>query len=203
MSTSQTSRFWTGLLGVVSLIPLLLCGAFYTVLVFIITAPPPHVIGRAVSVFPYLFAAVAFLHAVLELCYIIHACKNSRIDTRQRIQWGVVFLLASSVAIPLYWYWYLWKQQPGQSRGLSTTTMAAIEHADPADIWPNDDEYGGPESAPSDRFGTGSIWARAGALFASVCMVIAGYVCFYYLELNAIGIVLLIHTIRHPDRQAE
>jgi hypothetical protein len=41
--------------------------------------------------------------------YILHAVNNTYIETNEKLLWVLVFVIASVVGFPLYWYMRIWK----------------------------------------------------------------------------------------------
>jgi drug/metabolite transporter (DMT)-like permease len=46
----------------------------------------------------------------LMFYYIIHAINNPQIDTNEKIIWVLLFILASVVSFPFYWYMRIYKR---------------------------------------------------------------------------------------------
>jgi lipopolysaccharide export LptBFGC system permease protein LptF len=62
-----------------------------------------------------LFAAHLFtilLTIVLMPLYIILAVKNDYIDQTMKIMWAVLICMVGMFAMPVYWYLYIWRNQP-------------------------------------------------------------------------------------------
>ncbi len=51
-----------------------------------------------------------FLTLALTVFYIVHAVKNTKLDSNMRIVWIVLFFLGGMVAHPVYWYLQIWKE---------------------------------------------------------------------------------------------
>lgn len=50
-----------------------------------------------------------FLIMALTVFYIIHAVKNTKLDSNMRIIWIVLFFFGGMIAEPIYWYLQIWK----------------------------------------------------------------------------------------------
>ncbi len=48
----------------------------------------------------------------LEVFYIRDAYRNPGVAGGRRGLWAVVLLMGNVVAMPIYWYLYIWKQEP-------------------------------------------------------------------------------------------
>ena len=62
-----------------------------------------------------LFAAHLFtilLTIALMPLYIILAVKNDYIDQTMKIMWAVLICMVGMFAMPVYWYLYIWRNQP-------------------------------------------------------------------------------------------
>lgn len=53
-----------------------------------------------------------FLMLGLTVFYIIHAVKNTKLDSNMRIMWIILFFFASMIAQPIYWYLQIWRESP-------------------------------------------------------------------------------------------
>jgi len=45
----------------------------------------------------------------LLVVYIVHLFKTDRVPKDQKALWAVVIFLGSVLAMPVYWYLYIWK----------------------------------------------------------------------------------------------
>lgn len=64
-------------------------------------------------VLPHLFIIILLALGLLVF-YIVHIIQNSFLDSEKRILWIVVVFLAYAVAIPIYWYIHIWKNNSAQ-----------------------------------------------------------------------------------------
>jgi len=94
--------------------------------------------------FPAMFAVLFALHIFtmllimgLSIFYIVDVFKNNRVDKDKKALWAVVIFLGNMIAMPIYWYLYIWKEAavagnplPGQlnSANSSTWTNNAARH---------------------------------------------------------------------------
>lgn len=70
---------------------------------------------------PFAFAAVFAMHLLTILWvfgllafYIVHLFKTARVPKEQKALWAVVLFLGNAIAMPVYWYFYIW-QEPGHN----------------------------------------------------------------------------------------
>lgn len=74
---------------------------------------------RLPMVFPIGFIALFALHALtifltlaLMPLYIVLAVKSDRLDETTRIIWVVLLCMMGMLAMPVYWYLYIWREPP-------------------------------------------------------------------------------------------
>jgi hypothetical protein len=48
---------------------------------------------------------------VLLAIYIYHVFKTDRVPQDQKALWAVVLFLGNCIAMPIYWYLYIWREQ--------------------------------------------------------------------------------------------
>lgn len=88
-----------------------------------IMAGPGHMPGPPVIfwiIFPLHFLTMLEI-IVLLVIYIRHLFKNDRVPQDKKAPWAVVLFLGNMIAMPVYWYLYIWREQglpPSDSRGL-------------------------------------------------------------------------------------
>lgn len=79
---------------------------------------PPGSVGLS-SALVFLFYVVAVpLTCVLIAVYIVHLFRTKAVPNDKKALWAVVIFLGHIVAMPIYWYHYIWR--PFQNE-LSTT----------------------------------------------------------------------------------
>jgi hypothetical protein len=74
----------------------------------------------ALEAFPFelllvLHLLTMLLGASLLVFYVSHLFRNDRVDKDKRSLWAIVLLLGSIVAMPIYWYAYVWTQDPASA----------------------------------------------------------------------------------------
>jgi len=48
---------------------------------------------------------------VMIIIYIIHIFKTEKVPQDKKALWAVVIFLGNMIAMPIYWYLYIWKQE--------------------------------------------------------------------------------------------
>jgi hypothetical protein len=103
-------------LGVFTLLPFaLVIGASFYVLIetvlilFSDTEVNPFLIlGYLTYVVP-VFAAYSTYSLILVFIYALHIFQNNFFDQEKRYLWLTIILVLNSLAMPIYWYFHLWK----------------------------------------------------------------------------------------------
>ncbi|MEP7277147.1 MAG: hypothetical protein ABI813_00770 [Bacteroidota bacterium] len=110
------------LLGLLSVLPLLLIGAYLVVFFsFFFTALRNQqqeafesqvflqhigwIIGTALL--------MGITSLAMKIYFIIHAVNNKVLDSTERLVWILIFIFAGTVGYPVYWYMRIWKNLPG------------------------------------------------------------------------------------------
>ncbi|HEV7395505.1 MAG TPA: hypothetical protein VGN86_03250 [Pyrinomonadaceae bacterium] len=69
-----------------------------------------------------LFAIVIPLHILtmllmfaLTVFYIVNVFRNERVSKDMKVLWAVVIFMGNLIAMPIYWYLYIWRDLPGAS----------------------------------------------------------------------------------------
>ena len=104
------------LLGLATLWPF-----FYLILFFVVIfstivfvpgsgepGPPPLI---ALILPLHLFTMLASL--ALMVFYIVNVFRNDRVDKDKKGLWAVVLFMGNMIAMPIYWYLYIWREPPG------------------------------------------------------------------------------------------
>lgn len=82
-------------------------------------APPAEGDSGIPAPFKYLFVLhllTMLLMFVLMVIYIVHAFRTDLVPQDKKILWVVVLFFGSFLAMPIYWYLYMWRpleQNPG------------------------------------------------------------------------------------------
>jgi hypothetical protein len=103
------------LLGIVTLWPLAYMILFFLVIFSTILFTP----GPSNSGPPPLIALIFPLHMLtmlvilaLMIFYIVDVFKNERVEKDKKALWAVVLFMGNMIAMPVYWYIYIWKTAP-------------------------------------------------------------------------------------------
>jgi hypothetical protein len=85
--------------------------------------------------FPAMFAVIFALHLFtmlltmgLSIFFIVDVFRNDRVDKDKKVLWAVVLFLGNMIAMPIYWYLYIWKEPavagnplPGQLNSVNSS----------------------------------------------------------------------------------
>lgn len=68
------------------------------------------------------FAGIFVLHILtillviaLTAIYVVNVFRNDRVKENQKPLWAIVLLLGGMIAMPVYWYLYIWPEKPALS----------------------------------------------------------------------------------------
>lgn len=53
----------------------------------------------------------------LLIFYIVHLFKNDRIENSMKALWAIVLFFGSLIAMPIYWYLYIWSPETRSMQG--------------------------------------------------------------------------------------
>jgi len=132
-------------LGAATLWPFVYMLIFFGFIISSILFMPGEPSTRA---FPVFFAVIFVLHIFtmlltmgLTIFFIVDVFKNVRVDKDKKVLWAIVIFLGNMIAMPIYWYLYIWKEPavagtplPGQlnsansSAWTTNTSSAQAEH---------------------------------------------------------------------------
>jgi hypothetical protein len=140
------------LLGIASIWPVVYIGLFVLAifLIFALAAategggPAPEPSGPLSVLIPLGFMGFFALHLLtiaditaLKIYYIIHAVKNQQLDQNMKIMWILLFVFATLIAEPIFWFLYIWRepaqvnppqlQAPGMSPNWTNPTKSNRE----------------------------------------------------------------------------
>lgn len=98
-----------------------------------------------------------FLILGLTVFYMVNVFRNERVDKDKKVLWAVVLFLGNIVAMPVYWYLYIWRDEKTPPSNLSGGEQARLNSPD-ATSWTNESssygrekEYGPPREPPNWR----------------------------------------------------
>ena len=108
-------------LGILTIIPfvyfLLFIGFFATVFLTLLRSAGTLDTSPSFSSFAVFF----ILHFVMIICtlaltifYMVDVFRNDRVKKDMKVLWAVVIFLGGFVAMPIYWYLYIWSAHKSQ-----------------------------------------------------------------------------------------
>ena len=102
------------LLGLVTLWPFA-----YVILFIVVIAAEFFMPGSGGPGPPPLIALIFPLHLLtmlvslaLMVFYIVNVFKNNRVENDKKALWAIVLFMGGMIAMPIYWYMYIWKEAP-------------------------------------------------------------------------------------------
>jgi hypothetical protein len=107
-------------IGLLTLWPFVYMGLFMASIAFsgFIRPPGTDEPGIFRYIFPLHCLTMLLIFALIAI-YIFHAFKTDRIDNDKRVLWVVILFLGNMVAFPVYWYLYMWREEPARGGGAS------------------------------------------------------------------------------------
>lgn len=144
-------------LGVATLWPVVyvfLFMAFFVSAIFF--GPGPAETGSGAQPLMALFVGVHLLTMALILgltiFYIVNIFRNERVEKDKKALWAIVIFMGSAIAMPIYWYLYIWKEAapafpaaPGQLGSADTSAWTNSTTAE------RQEEYVPPSEPPNWR----------------------------------------------------
>jgi len=108
---------------------------------------------------PVSFMVIFLLHLLtmlwimaLTIFYIVNVFRNERVDKDKKVLWAVVLFMGNLIAMPIYWYLYIWKEpavtRPGPSALSSGDQTVWVNNAKGSSEQP---EYVPPPERPNWR----------------------------------------------------
>jgi heme/copper-type cytochrome/quinol oxidase subunit 2 len=68
--------------------------------------------------FPALFMIIFPLHFLtmllimgLTVFYMVNVFRNDRVEKDKKVLWAVVLFMGNMIAMPIYWYLYIWRDE--------------------------------------------------------------------------------------------
>lgn len=109
----QPSRAVVILLGGLTLWPFLYIGLFFAFTVFSFVGLQSADGQQAADLFKYivpLHCGTMLLMFGLVGVFVFHLFRTDRVAADKKALWAVVLFLGNMMALPIYWYLYLWRQ---------------------------------------------------------------------------------------------
>jgi hypothetical protein len=105
------------LLGIATIWPILYMIFFFIFIFTAMTSSPSSVFddsGSLGSMFAVIFPLhilTSFLMMGLTIYYIVNVFRNERVHQDKKTLWAVVLFLGNVIAMPIYWYLYIWGEE--------------------------------------------------------------------------------------------
>lgn len=129
MELSKTQKI---LLGIASGWPIVYIVLFVVFIFGIVALSSDGPGGGLDTLFAGGFVILLILHLItiiltlaLMIFYIVHAVKNTRLDSNMRIVWILVFFFGGMLVLPVYWYLQIWKAPDPVIGQLSTPPVSS------------------------------------------------------------------------------
>jgi hypothetical protein len=104
-------------LGVATLWPFAYLFVFFAFFFGIMINSPGPGKEAGIPLFMVVFFALhlftMLLGMALTVFYMVNIFRNDRVDKDKKVLWAVVIFLGSMIAMPIYWYLYIWKEAAG------------------------------------------------------------------------------------------
>lgn len=118
------------LLFVATLLPLAyLCFFVFSIFFFVISGPNSDPLGDRIWVLFLIHIACMFWVWGLLAFYLVHLFKTDVVAKEQKALWAVVLFLGNMLAMPVYWYLYIWRPWVPQAK---TNQLLGHPSLDPA-----------------------------------------------------------------------
>jgi hypothetical protein len=88
----------------------------------------------------------------LTIFYIVDVFRNERVEKDKKVLWAVVLFLGNMIAMPIYWYLYIWKQGPaGSAPSLPLNSADPSKWTSTASADTREPQYVSPREPPNWR----------------------------------------------------
>lgn len=109
-------------LGLATIWPVIYMIFFFVVLILDSLASMFREGANEEGAVPFWLAIILPLHlltmlliVLLLVFYITHVFRNDRVDKDKKALWAVVLFLGNAIAMPVYWYLYVWRHKEQSS----------------------------------------------------------------------------------------
>ena len=103
-------------LGILTFLPYLLMGVYFTTMTFFLHDTPsvqygaiPFPLMTNVVWMLFILLVAGLISFGLLVFYIVHAVNNPELGTQEKVSWVLFMVIISGVTCPLYWYSRIWK----------------------------------------------------------------------------------------------
>ena len=113
-------------MAVATLLPFLYVVVFFLGLLFHLTnlifqTPERNLLMEFFDVIFWIHLVVMFWIVLLMVVYLAHIVRNPRLKNESRAVWVIVVIMASILAMPIYWYLEIWREQKVVTSPLQTS----------------------------------------------------------------------------------
>ena len=112
----QLSKTLTVILGILTFLPfiglVIIIALLSFEIVLLIFSETPFNPLLYLSYLNYLVPIISgytLLYLTLGIFYFVHIIQNEFLDTEKKVLWITVLIILNGLAMPFYWYLYLWK----------------------------------------------------------------------------------------------
>ncbi|NGP77274.1 hypothetical protein G3570_11550 [Balneolaceae bacterium YR4-1] len=112
----QLSKTLAVVLGILTFLPfiglVIMIALLIFEIVFLIFSESPVNPLLYLSYLNYLVPIISgytLLYLTLGIFYFVHIIQNGFLDTEKKVLWITVLIILNGLAMPFYWYLYLWK----------------------------------------------------------------------------------------------
>ena len=109
------------------------------------TAPWPFLI-----IFPLHILTMLAIMA-LTVFYMVNVFRNDRVDKDKKVLWAVVLFMGNMIAMPIYWYLYIWKEPDVTSTPLPLNSADTSSWVNNANTSQKQADYVPPSEMPNWR----------------------------------------------------
>lgn len=100
------------ILGIATLWPIFYIALFFLFIfsqIFLFSQQKPPSFGTFFTMFILHFLTMILVIALL-IIYIVDLFRNDRVQKDMKPLWAIVILLGGIIAMPIYWYLYIWRE---------------------------------------------------------------------------------------------
>jgi hypothetical protein len=87
----------------------------------------------------------------LTVFYIVNVFRNERVDKDKKVLWAVVLFMGNMIAMPIYWYLYIWKEPAVTSAPLPLNSADTSSWVNNANASQKQSDYVPPSEMPNWR----------------------------------------------------
>ena len=117
----KMTRRWALIIGALTLVPWAYVIFFLTYLIPTFMSLPQPGTGSQEGFDPHFWAlfrihlgAMLLIFALIAF-YIVYLFRTDRVPQDKKALWAVVLILANTLAMPVFWYFYIWRPAPAST----------------------------------------------------------------------------------------